>query len=470
MYTGSMLPFTPARWDAEPDQLIELDQISAPQTHGQGAPAPAQPPAQSPWRTMGLSGLTPDELGLPPPSPLRARREAFIEGALSLWDSFLLKTSLDRIPPAHLTLIAVALVASLMLGRYLGHAARPDPQEVTGAIRQALRLGDVSLAERILNETRDDLPPEVRAPLDEALTLERGYQAAEAEVKAAAQTGDLQAILRGFATLPTDHPRSLALAPLAQETRLRLVGVSVNAARQHLWRGELLEAQRVLDELSALQLPAKGLPPQVTLLRFALALHAEAPELSDLKVNPSPSEQRALEASAQRLSAGDRKGALTELSAVQPQSGPRRALFELRRAALASPEVMAKAIKAAQSKGQHKVALKLKSADYLVATELKVDELQALYAGAVSALINQRHYVEVASVLRLALILNPSDASLLNLKRQLEENARAWLGRARAAAAKGDTREVNTLLKAAESFLSPEERAEAQALRAGAQR
>jgi len=493
-----MLPFSPPRWEAEQDELIALDDLAPRVAEGAAPSAGGGAPAPSPWRTMGLSGLTPEELGvheMPQGAArpggarrwwgrawgrARARRDALLEWGLGLWDQFLLQTGFDRVPPAHLALIALALLGSLMLGRHLGHAARLDPAEVEGALRQALRVGDVSRAERVLEEARGDLPAESLPPLEALVGRERLYQTSDAAARAAAQAGDPRSVLTGVAALPPDHPRAVALAPLAQEARRRLTETLLVGARQHLWRGELASARAALDEAAALAAlaplapaplapaPFRPLAAPLQLLRFALALHAAEPALRDLTVNPSPSEQRALERAAQQALSGDREGAARELRGATPQAGARRALFELRLRALEAPAQVPKALKAARAKRQYGEALRLSAAPFVLGSAPDTADLRDLYAEAIRASIAQRQYVEVAPWLTLALTLAPGDGELTQIQRQLAENARAWVTRAEAELARGDLKEVQTLLRAAEGFLGGEDLARARALRASA--
>ena len=467
--TASMLPFKSPRWVNADDELtMEPSVEPLPELPSEPLTPPPKPPPR--YHTMGLSGLTPEDLQLPSStSPLKLKLQAISERLLSHWDSFLFKTGLDRFSPLALLMIALALLASLMLGRYVGRLDRFDPVSFEREVSEALARGALERVELMLDEQRAQLSPSRLEQLTKRLDAQRALMLNRQLTQQALSQNNAPLALSHALLLPTDDPLFVKLAPQLEAMKYQLIALHQQTAKQALWRGELKGAQehlsRAQEQLNEPRLLTKGAPLtlQQRRLSYALALHREALKSASDALSPSPSEQRALERAAQLTLQGQLKEALQTLKEASPRSGARRQLFELRSRALMRSKKEERVYKRAKKAKRYDLWLPFEERAYLLAGDQDLTEIVALYLTAIKSAVQKARYQEAARHLPFIELLTPQDPSVKSLKHQLQVNAQKWRLLSKTAAQSGERKEAIALLKAALLFLPPDELKEAQA-------
>jgi hypothetical protein len=381
-----------------------------------------------------------------------------------LWDELLLRTSLDRFSPLTLALIGLALVTSLLLGRYVGMLTAFDPARFEARLTAELERGALSEARVSLEEARGSLSEVRFKHLDELVSQAERRLAHLTALQAAlqAQRGE-EALKHATQLAPTDAALT-PFTPQLTQVRRQLAVTALQNARQSLWRGMLKEVRPELERASA-QLNASHFPlqdpslqEQLIRLRYALLLHQERLDDARGLLSPSPTEQRHLARAAQLVMEGNPREALKLLRRERPSSGARRALFELRAKALSMGRKEQRLYKRAKRAQRYSVWLPYEERAHLLAEELNLDEVAARYIDALKQSVQSARYQEAARWLRAVEVLKPQDATLRALRQRLESNAQSWRRLGMEALKRGERSEASALLKAAALFLPEEER------------
>jgi len=458
------LPFTAPVWGEEGEELIELEPIpEVPEEDLGGKPKP-----HNPWKTMGMEGLRAQDLGVQP-AQTRVWWEDAIERALQLWDDFLLRTGLDRVPVKTRLIISLSLALSLVFGLFVGRMNQRSPAELSQEIRASVTRGELPQAEALLDDARDRLSPDELTPLEALIKREQAYAEARVAFKVAFSQKLWEEGLEIILTrLPQDDPEVIQLqqSNYISEVKQHVVKTTLDQAHLQMWRGLLKGAGEGLTKAQRLmrsprfKLSDPALSLQMTRLSFALALHERRlKSTGDAIANPSPSEQNALERAASETREGRLKEAIKTLESAAPRSGPRRRIFELR--IKAAQRLAQGARKKLSDKSSYAHRLKVECDPYLLAQDDDILRIFSVYFDAIRDAIKRGQYALVAEWMSLAELLSPENIQIIELRQRLEQQAQQWLKRAEQSRTQGKLSAAKSLLKAAIYFLP-----EAQALQA----
>ena len=460
--TSSRLPFAPPSWEGEGEDLIELEPIPEVPEENLGGP----PKPQNPWKTMGLSGLSAQDLGLQPEK--KSRLSELIERSLALWDELMLRSGLDRIPTPTLVIISASLVASLILGLFVGRLNQLSPEEYQLTIQSHLARGELSEAQALLQNAEEHLDADTLLPLQSLVSAALKVAEARVAFKVAFKEerwGDgLKIILE---QLPAQDPELISLQASIIKIKLHVIQGQLAQAYQLMWRGQLGPAESTLTELQSLltsdrfKIVDVSLESQVKRLKFALALHRERLELKEgevIAVSSPPSDQRSLEEAAKLTRQGELNQARSLLERSMPSlkssaSTPlRRKLFQLRLDALKRRTQKARKTK---SRAQSQERQVLEEGDiYLLAHNEDLNHAFSAYFKALRASIKAAKYPLVARYLAYTELLQPRNIQVLEYRQRLTQRASQWLQMAEESHMKGQTKEAKLLVSTALLFLN----------------